>query len=119
MFGEILERIVASTNGGIAAYLMGYDGIAIDQFVRQSEDLDMQMLVVEYANVLKEIKNAVNTLNTGLMEEVAVKTDRYFVVLRTITDEYFVIFLIAREGNYGKGRYVLMRESGPLREGLA
>ena len=40
-----------------------------------------------------------------LMEEVAIKTDRYFVVLRAITDEYFVIFLIARDGNYGKGRY--------------
>jgi len=118
MFSEILERIVTETKGGIAAFLMGYDGIAVDQHVTPTDGLDMQLLVVEYANVLKEIKSAVATLNTGLMEEVAIKTDRYFVVLRTITDEYFVIFLITREGNYGKGRYLLMRDAPALKEGL-
>jgi len=118
MFSDVLERIVRETKGGIAAFLMGYDGIAVDQHVTPVSGIDMQLLVVEYANVLKEIKNAVQTLNTGLMEEVAIKTDRYFVVLRAITDEYFVIFLIARDGNYGKGRYLLMREAARLREGL-
>ena len=119
MFSEILARIVSETHGGIAAFLMGYDGIAVDQHVTPVEGMDMQLLVVEYANVLKEIKSAIATLNTGLMEEVAVKTDRYFVILRSITDEYFVIFLVARSGNYGKARYVLMRDAAALLEGLA
>ena len=118
MFSEILEGLVRDTKGGIAAFLMGYDGIAVDQHVKAAEGLDMQLLVVEYANVLKEIKSAIETLNTGLMEEVAIKTDRYFVILRSITDEYFVIFLISRDGNYGKGRYLLMRDSNALRKGL-
>lgn len=118
MFNEILEGIVSGTKGGIAAYLMGYDGIAIDQHVTPAEGIDMQLLVVEYANVLKEIKSSVKTLNAGLMEEVAIKTDRYFVVLRAITEDYFVIFLISRDGNYGKGRYLLMRDSVALKNGL-
>lgn len=118
MFSEILEGIVSQTKGGIAAFLMGYDGIAVDQHVTPVDNIDMQLLVVEYANVLKEIKSAVATLNTGLMEEVAIKTDRYFVVLKTITEDYFVIFLIARDGNYGKGRYLLMRDASALRAGL-
>ncbi len=32
MFSEILQKIVEETGGGIGAVLMGYDGIAIDQF---------------------------------------------------------------------------------------
>ena len=119
MFAEILQRIVDETGGGIGAVLMGYDGIAVDQYFIEEEGLDLQLLAVEYANVLKEIERAVKTLNTGLMEEVAIRTDRFFVVLRSLTAEYFVLLILQRQGNYGKGRYLLTRETPRLLEALS
>lgn len=114
MFINILERIVEETGGGIGAVLMGYDGIAVDQYFAAGEQLDLQMIAVEYANVLKEIRKTAEILNVGDMEEVSIKTERFHIVVRIITSEYFVAMALRRDGNFGKARYLLTRETGNL-----
>jgi len=119
MFSEILQRIVTETHGGIDAVLMGYDGIAVDQFCLPGEKADLQLVAIEYANVLKEIRKTTEILDIGDMEEVAIKTERYQVVVRIITPEYFVALTLRRDGNFGKARYLLSREAGNLRVALS
>lgn len=119
MFNKILERIVTETGGGIDAVLMGYDGIAIDQFCVPGEKADLQLVAIEYANVLKEMRKTTEILDIGDMEEVAIKTERYQVVVRIITPEYFVAMTLRRDGNFGKARYLLSREAGNLRVALS
>ena len=118
MFSEILQRIVEETGGGIGAVLMGYDGIAIDQFFSPDEELDLQMVVVEYSNVLKEIRKTAEILSLGEMEEISIRTDRFIIVIRMLNEEYFVALVIARDGNFGKGRYLMTREGFNLIEAL-
>ncbi len=119
MFKEILQRIVEGTGGGVGAVLMGYDGIAIDQYFQPVDGVDLQLIAVEYSNVLKEIKKTAEILNTGDMEEVSIGTERFYVLVRTLSDEYFVALTLGREGNLGKGRYLLLRESGALKQALS
>lgn len=114
MFNKILESIVEESGGGIGAVLMGYDGIAIDQYFAAGEQIDLQMIAVEYANVLKEIRKTAEILNVGEMTEVAIKTDRFQIVVRIITPDYFVAMTLRRDGNFGKARYLLTRETGNL-----
>jgi predicted regulator of Ras-like GTPase activity (Roadblock/LC7/MglB family) len=118
MFSEILQRIVEETGGGIGAVLMGYDGIAIDQYFAPDEELDLQMVVVEYSNVLKEIRKTADILSLGDMEEISIRTDRFIIVIRILNDEYFVAMVINRDGNFGKGRYLMTREGFNLIEAL-
>ena len=118
MFSEILQRIVEETGGGIGAVLMGYDGIAIDQFFSPDEELDLQMVVVEYSNVLKEIRKTAEILSLGEMEEISIRTARFIIVIRMLNEEYFVALVIARDGNFGKGRYLMTREGFNLIEAL-
>jgi predicted regulator of Ras-like GTPase activity (Roadblock/LC7/MglB family) len=118
MFNEILQSIVEGTGGGIGAVLMGYDGIAVEEYFKPCEGVDLHLVAVEYANVLKEIKKTVKILNVGVMEEVSVKTEKFYVIIRTLTDGYFVVLTLGRTGNFGKGRYLLMREASRLREAL-
>ena len=118
MFSEILQRIVEETGGGVGAVLMGYDGIAIDQFFAPDEELDLQMVVVEYSNVLKEIRKTADILSLGDMEEISIRTDRFIIVIRVLNDDYFVALVIKRDGNFGKGRYLLTREGCNLLEAL-
>ena len=118
MFSEILQRIVEETGGGIGAVLMGYDGIAIDQFFAPDEELDLQMVVVEYSNVLKEIRKTADILSLGDMEEISIRTDRFIIVIRMLNEEYFVALVINRDGNFGKGRYLMTREGFNLIEAL-
>lgn len=118
MFKSILENIVNSCSGGVGAVLMGYDGIGIDQYVVEDTELDLNLVAIEYSNVTKEIRKAAEVLETGELQEVAIKTELFFVIVYALTDEYFVALTINRDGNYGQGRYLLMRDAGNLREAL-
>lgn len=118
MFTEILQRIVDETAGAVGAVLMGYDGIAIEQYFSQDEKLDLQMIAIEYANVLKEIRKTSEILDMGEMQEVSIRTEQLITVIRIITPEYFVALALAQDGNFGKGRYLLSRETVNLRNEL-
>jgi len=117
MFERILQDIVEEADG-YSAVLMGYDGLAVAQYDRPCEAGDLNLFAVEYANVLKEMKDAVAILNTGDIEEVTVRTERFQVIIRALNEDYFVILTMACNGNYGKGRYLLSREAFRLREEL-
>lgn len=119
MFRDILETIVDQTGGAVGAVLMGYDGIAIEQCFRPVEGVDLQLVAVEYANILKEIRSTAEILNTGEMEEVAIRTGRFTVVIRALNAEYFVALTLDRRGNFGQGRYLLLRESARLNQALS
>lgn len=118
MFKATLEKIVSETPGGVGVVLMGYDGIAIDQFFLDSDDIDLQLVAIEYSNVVKEIRHTAEVLNTGALQEVTIKTGRYYVVLHALTDEYFIALTLRRDGNLGKGRYLIRRDSPELCQAL-
>lgn len=118
MFNKILEKIVNDCSGGVGAVLMGYDGIGIDQYSNEGSTLDLNLVGIEYSNVTKEIRHASALLEIGSLQEVSIKTENYYVILHSLTDEYFVALLIKRHGNYGQGRFLLMREAPALRQAL-
>jgi len=117
-FRESLESIVAQIDGAIGAVIMGYDGIAIDEYIRVDEELDVQLLAVEYATLLKEIKRTVDVLQTGAMEEVSISTGEVRIAIRAISEEFFIVLLLQADGNFGKGRYLLRLHAPLLRDEL-
>ncbi|RII27204.1 MAG: GTPase [Geobacter sp.] len=117
-FKITLKTIVESVEGGVGAIIMGYDGIEIDAYGLEDSALDVQLLAVEYATVLKEVKKTVEVLKSGDMEEVTIATSLYRVLVRAINDEFFVVLVLLSDGNYGKGRYLLKRETPALLAGL-
>jgi len=110
-FREMLKGLVESVDGGQGAVIMGYDGIPIDEFIREDVPLDVQLLSVEYATLMKEIKRTVDVLKTGDMEEVSIATGLSRILVRTISDDFFIVLVLEREGNFGKGRYLLKRDA--------
>jgi len=117
-FKAILKTIVEESCGGLGGVIMGYDGIAIDEYLKETGGLDVQILAIEYASVLKEIKRTVGVLNTGELEEVSIISEQCSVIVRGISDEFFVALVMAADGNFGKGRYLLKRAAPELREAL-
>ena len=114
----ILKMIVQESCGGLGGVIMGYDGIAIDEFLSSGSGVDVPMLAVEYASVLKEIKRTVAVLQTGELEEVSIISEKCSVIVRGISDDFFVALVLGADGNFGKGRYLLKREAPKLREAL-
>jgi predicted regulator of Ras-like GTPase activity (Roadblock/LC7/MglB family) len=117
-FKAVLKTIVDESPDSLGVVIMGYDGIAIDEHLRAGGGVDVQMLAVEYASILKEIKRTVEVLKTGELEEVSIMAKECSILVRGISDDFFVALVLGAGGNFGKGRYLLKRETSRLRESL-
>lgn len=117
-YRESLKALTESVDGSMAAIIMGYDGIPIDEYMVYDVPFDMQLVAVEYANLLRDIRRTVELLENGVMQEVSIATDRLRVLVRIINDDFFLVLVMASGGNYGKGRYLLTRESLRLKQEL-
>lgn len=104
---DMLSEIVQKVEGSRAAVVMASDGIPIDELVVNQEGLDLQLLTVQYATVLKDVKRAIELLNVGETEELCITTGQLYVVMRMLSDDLFVILVLDRDGNLGKARYML------------
>lgn len=114
-----LNGIVRNVEGALAAIIMAYDGIAIDEVTQPQSGFDLQLLTVEYASVLKEIKRAIEVIKVGDLEEVCITTGHLLVVMRVLSDELFVVLIMSKDGNFGKGRYLMRLKSVDLLRELA
>lgn len=104
---EILSGIAQRVEGCRGVVVMASDGIPIDEVVVDREGLDLQLLTVEYATILKEVKRVIGLLRAGETEELCVTSDRLTIVVRVLSAELFVIQVLDRDANLGKGRYLV------------
>lgn len=116
---DTLREIAENVDGALAVLVMGYDGIAVDEVCVEQAEFDMQLLSVEYATVLKEIRRSVEVIKAGDMEEVSITTDQTCVAIRVLSDELFIVLIMKRDCNFGKGRYMLRLRSDELAIRLA
>jgi predicted regulator of Ras-like GTPase activity (Roadblock/LC7/MglB family) len=108
---DSLRSIVENVDGGLAAMIMAYDGIPVDEVCVKQTEFDIQLLSVEYAIVLKEIRRSIEVIKAGDLEEVSITTNQSCVAIRVLNDELFIVLIIKRDGNFGKGRYLLRLNS--------
>jgi predicted regulator of Ras-like GTPase activity (Roadblock/LC7/MglB family) len=119
MFDVILKRIVNQCPGAQGALIMGFDGIGLEEYVVENAALDLTLVGIEYSSIIKEIRSVGEILKVGNLQEVSIKTEQFYVIIQTLTEEYFAALVIDRSGNFGKGRYLLLRESFELNQMLS
>ena len=114
MFQEHLKRLVDSTEGGVAGLLMGFDGIAVDTYAATNGEPapDINTIGMEFSFLLTQVKKAAETLEMGSINEVTTKAEKLTVVIRVLSNDYFLALALGPDGNFGKGRY-LMRVIAP------
>jgi predicted regulator of Ras-like GTPase activity (Roadblock/LC7/MglB family) len=124
IFDAILGEIVNGCGGGIAAALMGNDGISIAEVVSDREDVrdvlveEIGTAGAEFGRILAEIGKASDALGGGAVNETAVVLSRFTLVFRNVDDETFLVVAIAPDGNLGKARYLIRRQLNFLRQEL-
>jgi predicted regulator of Ras-like GTPase activity (Roadblock/LC7/MglB family) len=106
MFSETLKKVVDNVEGGIAAVVMGLDGIPVASYARTQDRVDVQTVGMEFSFILTQVRKAGDSLMVGGLEELSVKAQRLMLVCRMISPQYFVAIAMAPEGNYGKCRYL-------------
>jgi len=116
---DTLRNIVENVDGALAIMIMAYDGIPVDEIIVEQTEFDMQLLSVEYATVLKEIRRSVEVIKAGDMEEVSITTNQTCVAIRVLSSELFIVLIMKRDSNFGKGRYLLRLKSHDLAHELS
>lgn len=106
MFAETLRKVVDNVDGGIAAVVMGLDGIPVETYVRQNDRIDVTTVGMEFSFILTQVRKAGESLQVGGLEELAVKAQNLMLICRMISPQYFIAVALAPEGNFGKARYL-------------
>ncbi|HLU64930.1 MAG TPA: hypothetical protein VKZ63_01560 [Kofleriaceae bacterium] len=112
MFTEHLKRVVDHVDGGIGGLIMGLDGIAVDSYIADGNKMDITTLGMEFSFILGQVKKASEILRLGGVNELTIKAESLYLVVRMINPEYFLAIVLSADGNFGKCRF-LMRLAQP------
>lgn len=116
MFEDVLKDAVHRTEGGIAALVMGFDGIPVESYLREDAKvpLEVETIGMEYSVILKEIRKAAQLLDAGVAREVSIQAEKLTTVIRMLNDDYFVAMALEPTGNHGKARWLLRTNASRL-----
>jgi predicted regulator of Ras-like GTPase activity (Roadblock/LC7/MglB family) len=106
LFADTLKKVVDNVDGGIAAVVMGLDGIPVETYTKQPDRVDVNTVAMEFSFIVGQVRKAGESLAVGSLEELSVRAQRLVLVCRMISPQYFVAVVLAPEGNFGKARYL-------------
>ena len=118
-FAPILEQIVEGCGGGVAAALMGNDGIPIDEVSRPGAGLlagGIEAAGTEFGRILDEIRKASDAIGGGAVGETTVLLSQVTLVFRIVDDDTFLVVALEPQGNLGKARYLIRKHLLALRQ---
>ena len=116
-FAERLRRAAERVEGARAISLIAADGIPVESW-GNLEALSMEPLAAQMAALLKAARGAGDASGAGTIREVATVADSAITVLSRVTGEYYLLLLLGREGNLGRGRFELRRAAADLEKEL-
>ena len=120
-FRESITKLVEKLDGGVAAILMGFDGISVDSFAKTGYDgalPDIQTLAMEFAHLIAQARRTLQSLDAGALEEFTLRAEALTLVVRVLTQEYFLACAVLPTGNVGKARYLMRMTAPALRADL-
>jgi predicted regulator of Ras-like GTPase activity (Roadblock/LC7/MglB family) len=108
MLFETLRKIVEETPGATGAILMGFDGIAVMQYLAKGhERVDIESLAMEFSFRFIELTKAARALELGEVSDITVKAQAGTILCRVLSDEYFAAVVLHDASHFGKGRWLL------------
>ena len=116
-FSENLHRILQTCEGALAVALIGRDGIAIERLAVSIEP-DLDIATAQFTDIAKKLHNANQELGAGALRELIERTERYLVVMGSVTEEYFLLMILDAQGSLGRARYELRKAASVLHEEL-
>ncbi len=114
IFDDLLRDLVTSVPGGIAATIMGKDGLPVRSFGEDRPPFDIQTAGIEIGPLFFGIVR----MQTGTPKEMVVTTDQVTIICCGITDDFFICLLVDRNGNPWKGRFKAQMLAPKLRSEL-
>ena len=108
MFEDRLKNLSSRIDGTVAATLVDKDGITVESFSR-NEEVDLEALAAELLAETGNIAREHRELDLGELRQLSVTTDRYTVLVSSLTGDYSLLLVLKNQGSYGRARFELRR----------
>ena len=101
-----LQSILDGLDDAEGVALVGLDGIVVNE-AKRSPQIDLSAVAAEYCGLWREMDRVSGGLSLGPTEECLIAHETRTLVFRRVTPDYFLALAIGRDGNTGKGRFLL------------
>ena len=112
-FSDVLEKIGERLEGVQGSVVIGDDGIVVERHVVDPE-FDSELASVEVVGGCRDLKRAMERVEAGEVEEIALVTERSKVLIRTLSPGYYLVLLLTPESSLGRSRYELKKAAYAL-----
>jgi predicted regulator of Ras-like GTPase activity (Roadblock/LC7/MglB family) len=112
-FGDILQAMVERVPGAIGAVFADWEGEPVDQFAH-IPPLDIQLVGAHWGVVWSQSSTRLLRRGLGAVDELIIEGERAIVLVRSVTDRYFVVLATKREAHLATARRELERGARTL-----
>ncbi len=113
-FGEILQRMVERVPGAVGAVFTDWEGEPVDQFAH-IPPLDIQLVGAHWGIVFLQASKRLGTHGLGAVEELLIDGERARVLVRRVSDGYFVVLATRHDAHLATALRELSRGADSLR----
>jgi predicted regulator of Ras-like GTPase activity (Roadblock/LC7/MglB family) len=116
-FTQHLSELYDRVEGSRGVCLVAADGIIVESW--GGHGLDLEALAVEMVTQARALSNEQRGLGVGRVQQVTVSTDRCTILLGAVSDDYYLVLVLAGEAPQGRARFELRRAPLLFSEELA
>ncbi len=113
-FADILRAMVERVPGALGAIFADWDGEMVDQFAH-IPPLEIQLVGAHWGVVLNQTSRSTSSFGFGLVRELLIEGERGTVLVRSVTDKYYVVLAAKSEVHLATARRELERGAETLR----
>jgi predicted regulator of Ras-like GTPase activity (Roadblock/LC7/MglB family) len=112
-FGDILKSIVERVPGALGAIFADWDGEMVDQFAHMPA-IDIQLVGAHWGVVLNQASRSTKTCGFGDVKELLIEGEHGMVLIRSVTDRYYVVLTAKSDVHLATARRELERGAATL-----
>jgi predicted regulator of Ras-like GTPase activity (Roadblock/LC7/MglB family) len=112
-FAEILKEMVERVPGAVGAIFADWEGEAVDQYAHIPA-LEIQLVGAHWGVVLSQADRRLRQAGLGGVDELLVEGEHGTVLVRRVTEHYYVVLTGKREVHLATARRELERSAQTL-----
>ncbi len=116
VFADILKAAIAAVPGARGATFADSEGETVDGFSSSIGDTNLKLFGAHWGIVYHLARIAWTKAGSGQIEELLLEFDGERTIIRRVTDEYYVVMLLAHDSNLAAARSALEMAEARLRE---
>ncbi len=114
-FSAILQGIVERVPGATGAIFADWEGEAVGEFAHEMERLDIQIFGAQWGVVWAEMQRSLGRARLPPAHELIIGGDLGMVLVRQVTEHYYVVLAIGRDAHLAKAMTELSAGADALR----